>query len=140
VNQVGRVVRTVGLAVVTFLLVAIVVGWLRHRDVERSRTHGSEIGVLDAANSRRGTEVVVRGYVFVDSHVGTLLCSRRKTGARPVCDGDVVTLEGLDTSRLAMHRAEVKAGGYDAWSDRDVVLLGSNEGGGTLLVKDVLPG
>jgi hypothetical protein len=138
VKTVGRLLRNAVLALATFALVWLVVGWLRHRDVERTHVRGEEVAVLTAANAPRGTKLKVRGYVFLDSHVGTLLCSKRRTsGGRPACDGDVLTLEDLDTSRLALHHAKVTAGGYDAWSDGPVVVLGTAQGP-LFLVEDVL--
>jgi hypothetical protein len=135
----GVLVRSLALGGLTFLLVWVVVGWLRHRDVVTAEPHGDETPIEVAANAPRGTDVTVRGYVFVDSHTGTLLCSSRTTDSRPACSGDVLTLADLDVSRLPLERAEEPAGGYDAWTDDQVVLLGTTGAGGVLVVKDVLP-
>jgi hypothetical protein len=125
---------------VTLAIPWIVVSWLRHDDHAQARPRGQESRIADAARFPPEKEVVVRGFVFIDANVPMLLCSQRTTGDRPACSGDVLRLEGLDTSRLSLERAFQSKGGYDAWSDGEVVLLGTTQGSGALLVKDVLPG
>lgn len=125
---------------VTLAIPLVVVSWLRHDDRAQARPRGQESRIADAARLAPEQDVVVRGFVFIDANVPMLLCSQRTGGDRPACSGDVLRLEGLDTSRVALERARETKGGYDAWSDGEVVLLGTTQGSGTLLVKDVLPG
>jgi hypothetical protein len=133
------IARNLALAAVTFLLVWMVVSWLRHRDVARVHPRRDEVSVDAAAHADPDVDVAVRGYLFIDAKAGTLLCSERTTGKRPACAGLTLTLFDLDTSRIDLERADEPRGGYDAWSDGQVVLLGSSAGGGAFVVKDVLP-
>jgi hypothetical protein len=128
------------LFVATLVVGWLALSWIRNGSEQGARPTDSEIALTDASRVAPGTQVAVRGFVFVDSHLGTLLCSRRTRASRPACKGEVVTLRGLDTNRLAMKQAKVAAGGYDAWSAGPVSLLATTSGGPTLVVKDVLPG
>jgi hypothetical protein len=129
------VVLFVGTLVVGWLVLA----WVRNGHEQGAQPRGQETALVDVSRLAPGKQVAVRGFVFVDSHIGTLLCSRRTRASRPACKGDVVTLRGLDTTRLAMTQAKVAEGGYDAWSDGPVSLLATTVGASTLMVKDVLP-
>ena len=131
---------SVALFVATIALVVLIAGWLRHDDSDVARPKPHEVAIGVAARMAPEQRVAVRGYVFLDAHVEPLLCSQRRGSSRLACAGDVLQLEDLDTSRLALERAKITAGGYDAWSTGEVVLLGTTDGGGTLRVQDVLPG
>jgi hypothetical protein len=124
---------------VTLAVVALLVGWLRS-DADVAKPKDNEVSIVVAAHAVPETELIVRGYVFIDARAGMLLCSARQGANRPACAGDVLQLEDLDTSRLALERAEDEKGGYDAWSTGEVVLLGTADGGAFLRVKDVLQG
>ena len=132
-------VLCVALAAVTFGAVWAYRSTVGDDGPEASSPEGAELSVADAARTPVEQTITVRGYVFVDETAGTLLCSQTTGGSRPACEGDVLRLESLDTSRLALEVAEETEGGYDAWSDGEVVLLGTTLGGARLVVKDVLP-
>lgn len=136
--------RTAAVSVALFVATLVggwlVVSWVGNGSEQGARPSGAETALTDVPHLAPGKQVAVRGFVFVDSQAGTLLCSRRTRASRPACKGDVVTLRGLDTTRLAMKQAKEAAGGFDAWSDGPVSLLGTTSGGPTLVVKDVLPG
>jgi hypothetical protein len=131
---------SVALFVATIVVGWFVLAWVRNGSEQGARPRGPEVALAEASRLAPGKQVAVRGFVFVDSHVGTLLCSRRTRASRPACKGDVVTLRGLDTARLAMKQSKQAEGGYDAWSDGPVSLLATSVGASTLVVKDVLPG
>jgi hypothetical protein len=129
----------VALAALTFGAVWLYRSAVRDEGPEASSPEGDELSVAEAARTPVEQTITVRGFVFVDETAGTLLCSQTTGGDRPACEGDVLRLESLDTSRLALEVAEEADGGFDAWSDGEVVLLGTTLGGARLVVKDVLP-
>jgi hypothetical protein len=131
---------SVALFVATIVVGWLVLSWFRNGSDQAARPRRQETALAEVTGLAPGRQVAVRGFVFVDSRIGTLLCSRRTRSSRPACAGDVLTLRGLDVTRLAMKQAEEAAGGYDAWSDGPVSVLGTTAGASTLMVKDVLPG
>jgi hypothetical protein len=120
---------SVALAAATFAGVWVYRGATRD-GADAAEPRGDELSVGEARHAALDQTVTVRGFVFIDATAGDLLCSQTTGGGRPACEGDVLRLDGLDASRLAL---EV------AWSDGDVVLLGTTAGGARLVVKDVLP-
>lgn len=135
--------RTAGLTVAAFVA-TLAIAWvvamaLRDEGGEHAEPEADEVSVLEAARAVPERELAVRGFVFIDDATGPVLCSQTTGGARPACEGDVLRLESLDVSRLALDVADDPSGGYDAWSDGEVVLLGTTRGGARLVVKDVLP-
>jgi hypothetical protein len=129
----------VALAAATFAAVWGYRTVVRDDGPEAADPRGAELSVGEARRAGLDQTVTVRGFVFIDSTAGELLCSQTTGGDRPACDGDVMRLEGLDPSRLALEVADEPEGGYDAWSDGEVVLLGTTVSGAGLMVKDVLP-
>lgn len=131
--------RSLVFAAATFGVAGLVFHWLGRDDTKQSRPREHEVSVYEAAHSQPETELEVRGFVFIDAHAGALLCSASKVvHGRPTCDGDVVNLENLDTNRLPLEHATVEEGGFDAWTDSEVVLLATSQGSGYIAVKDVL--
>jgi len=129
----------VALAAATFGAVWAYRTAVRDRGPEAATPKGDELSVFEAGRTPVEQTITVRGFVFLDDEAGALLCSQTTGGSRPACAGDILRLEDLDTSRLALEVAEGTEGGYDAWSDGEVVLLGTTLGGARLVVKDVLP-
>jgi hypothetical protein len=129
----------VALAAATFGAVWLYRTIVRDEGPEAASPEAEELSVAEAARTPVEQTITVRGFVFLDEEAGALLCSQTTGGERPACEGDVVRLESLDTSRLALEVADEAEGGYDAWSDGEVVLLGTTLGGARLVVKDVLP-
>jgi hypothetical protein len=126
-------------AAATFGAAWLVLRAVQDDGAEAASPRGEELSVGEAAAVGVDQHVAVRGFVFVDEQAGALLCSQTTGGSRPACEGDVVRLLDLDTSRLALEIAAEAEGGYDAWSDGEVVLLGTTVGGAGLRVEDVLP-
>ena len=136
-----RRVRTALVCIVAFTIsfaLVLVIGTLLGDDgVDRAGSDERALSVEDASQVVTGERVTVRGFVFFDPETGPLLCSARADGDRPACDGTVLRLEGLDPNRLDLVQAEVREGGYDAWS-RDEVIVLATKVGATLQVEDVL--
>lgn len=134
-------IRSVVVGAAVFGIAWLVFGWLNRDDTKQAKPREHEVTVFEAAHSAPETEVEVRGFVFIDANAGSLLCSASKVvNGRPACDGDVVNLENLDTNRLPLVHAKVDEGGFDAWTEDEVVLLATSQGSGFIAVKDVLQG
>ena len=136
-----RRVRTALICVAGFTVsfaIVLVVGTLLGDDGgERAGSDSTALSVEDALRVAAGEEVAVRGFVFFDPQTGPLMCSERTGDERPACDGTVLQIDGLDPNRLDLVHAEIKRGGYDAWSRGEVVVRGIKFGA-TLQVADIL--
>lgn len=131
-------VVSVAAAAITGGIVVVVILALRpERTTETAKATGSAVTVETAASAGQGKVVAVRGFVFLDEQVGALLCSQRTTARRPACAGSSLVLDGIDTSRLDLVRAEQTTGGYDAWARTAVTLLGRVDRA-TLTVQDII--
>lgn len=128
------VVESVIGATIAFAATALVLAVVRpDSGVDRADVPEGSISVEQAVTLGSRTEdIVVTGYVFVGDE-RAILCSGRDDEDPPYCDGTVVELEGLDTSRLDL----VVPDDAPAYS-RDEVTLAGTYSLASLQVREIL--
>jgi hypothetical protein len=92
--------------------------------VTAARPRPGELSVAAAIGKGSAAGVLVRGYVFEEPALGTLLCGARTRGSPPACTGGFLYLDGLDPSRLNFDEARDAQGHLVGWTGTPVVLGG----------------